>query len=222
MRLFKVLSSSLLVAVVLTSCDSASKEAEASADRLDQYVDSVSKENAVYTQAKWAEIEQGYRAREEQISADSTKLSDATRAKVAEAKAEYATLKNTYTERIQEEETKAKAAADPKMTLRSSLLGDGSVGTDMAFGFVNAGNILATYQRFVNTVADNQNNYSREDWDEIKVLWEALDTRKNAVEKEGLTPDDNTKIAGLKVKFGAIKAVKRPFSKGKENADAKQ
>jgi hypothetical protein len=39
--------------------------------------------------------------------------------------------------------------------------------------------------------------YTREDWDEIKVLYEALDTRKNTVEKD-LASSDNMKIAGKK------------------------
>ena len=44
----------------------------------------------------------------------------------------------------------------------------------------------------------------REDWDEIKLLYEALDSRKNTVEKQGLTSKDNMKIAGLKLKFAPM------------------
>lgn len=62
--------------------------------------------------------------------------------------------------------------------------------------------------------------YTREDWDEIKVLYEALDTRKNEVEKD-LSGSDNLKIAGLKVKFAAIKATHRAGTKGTENQDSK-
>jgi hypothetical protein len=49
---------------------------------------------------------------------------------------------------------------------------------------VNATNILGVYDQFVNTVKDNKDNYSREDWDEIKLMYEALDSRKNTVEKK--------------------------------------
>ena len=73
----------------------------------------------------------------------------------------------------------------------------------------------------MNTVKDNQGKYSREDWDEIKVLYEALDTRKNEIEKD-LATSDNLKIAKLKVEFATIKAVKRPMSKIDENDDAKK
>jgi hypothetical protein len=88
-------------------------------------------------------------------------------------------------------------------------------------GFANANNLLSIYRKFVNTVADNKNSYSREDWDEIKVLYEALDTRKNTVEKQ-LPDGDNTKIAGLKIKFSAIKATHRGGTKGEENKAAKE
>ena len=91
----------------------------------------------------------------------------------------------------------------------------------MSFGFATAENLLSIYRNFVNTVAENKNEYSREDWDEIKVLYEALDTRKNTVEKQ-LPDGDNTKIAGLKIKFSAIKATHRGGTKGAENKAAKE
>ena len=91
----------------------------------------------------------------------------------------------------------------------------------MKFEFVTAQNILGVYKNFVNTVADNKGNYTREDWDEIKVLYEALDTRKNAVEKD-LASRDNMKIAGLKIRFATIKALHRGGTKSEENHDEKQ
>jgi hypothetical protein len=95
------------------------------------------------------------------------------------------------------------------------------IGTDLQFGFVTASNLLSVFSNFVNTVSDNRNNYSREDWDEIKVLYEALDTRKNEVEKD-LPKGDNFKIAKLKIKFSTIKATHRGGTKAVENKEAKQ
>ena len=66
-----------------------------------------------------------------------------------------------------------------------------------------------------------KNNYTREDWDEINVLYEALDTRKNAVEKD-LKTSDNLKIAGLKIRYAAINSTHRGGTKVKENTEAKQ
>jgi hypothetical protein len=136
---------------------------------------------------------------------------------------QYAALKATYETNIKEQEmqTNFTATSDYRQVLRNSLFGEGMIGTDLQFGFVTASNLLSVFSNFVNTVSDNRNNYSREDWDEIKVLYEALDTRKNAVEKE-LPKGDNFKIAKLKIKFSSIKATHRGGTKAAENREAKQ
>jgi hypothetical protein len=74
----------------------------------------------------------------------------------------------------------------------------------------------------VHTAEDNKDNYTREDWDEVKLMYEALDSRKNTVEKEGLSSKDNLKIAGLKIKFAAMAKVNRVGAKGDEMAEAKK
>jgi hypothetical protein len=68
----------------------------------------------------------------------------------------------------------------------------------------------------------NKDSYSREDWDEIKLMYEALDSRKNTVEKEGLTGEDNRKIAGLKLKFAPMYTLNRMGAKSEETAAAKK
>jgi hypothetical protein len=108
------------------------------------------------------------------------------------------------------------------LNIRKTLLGDSYTGGDLTFDWVNKSNILSVYDNLVNTVEKNKDSYSREDWDEIKLIYEALDTRKNTVENEGLTSSDNLKIAGLKIKFAAISTTNRIGAKSEENADAKQ
>ena len=75
---------------------------------------------------------------------------------------------------------------------------------------------------FTSTVEKNKATYSREDWDEIKLLYEALDTRKNTVENEGLTGTDNMKIASIKFKFAPLLKINRISSKAEENEEAKE
>jgi hypothetical protein len=70
----------------------------------------------------------------------------------------------------------------------------------MNFSWVNKDNILGIYQNFVNTVDNNKDAYSREDWDEVKLMYEALDSRKIQLKRRS-SGDDNRKIAGLKLKF---------------------
>jgi hypothetical protein len=81
------------------------------------------------------------------------------------------------------------------------LFGEGKIGDDMNFDWVNATNILGVYDQFVNTVKDNKDNYSREDWDEIKLMYEALIAEKIRLKKRGLSSSDNGKIASLKLTF---------------------
>ncbi|WP_278020656.1 DUF6565 domain-containing protein [Flavobacterium ginsengisoli] len=116
----------------------------------------------------------------------------------------------------------APPAPSPKQQLRDALFGAGRIGDDMSFSWVNAQNIHSVYQQFVHTVENNKDKYSREDWDEIKLMYEALDSRKNTVEKEGLTADDNRKIAGLKIKFAPMYKINRMGAKSEENKEAKK
>ena len=87
---------------------------------------------------------------------------------------------------------------------------------------VNKTNILSVYENFVSTVEKNKDAYSREDWDEIKLYYEALDTRKNTVENEGWSGSDNMKIATIKFKFAPLLKANRMGSKAEENSEAKE
>jgi len=116
----------------------------------------------------------------------------------------------------------AAAQPDTKQQMRNELFGEGKIGEDMNFDWVNAGNIHGVYQQFVHTVENNKDRYSREDWDEIKLMWEALDSRKNTVEKEGLSSEDNRKIAALKLKFAPMYTLNRMGAKSEEMEEAKK
>ena len=111
--------------------------------------------------------------------------------------------------------------AKDKMTM-VRLVGTDYVDDDMKFQWVNKDNIAAVYENLVTTVEQNKDSYTREDWDKIKLVYEALDSRKNTVEKEGLSSKDNMKIAGLKVKFAPMYTVNRMGAKSEENAEAKE
>lgn len=198
--------------------------AKQDAANLNQYVDSVENIPPVYTVANWSSIDNGYQERALKAEQTVATLEAADKAKVEESKVKYAALKANYETKLKEKEAEAKIAAatpDYRQVLRNRLFGEGKIGADMKFEFVTADNLLSVYKNFVNTVSDNKNNYTREDWDEIKVLYEALDTRKNTVEKE-LPSGDNLKIAGLKIKFASIKATNRGGTKAAENEAVKQ
>lgn len=220
MKNLKVILLFVALATVFTSCKENHKEmAEERADAFTNYVDSVSNVAADKSAETWDDIELGYQK---------AKLD-------AEAAIEEATDKETYQEKLDKanmkyEEYKVKVVAEKERldretantAIRKTLLGDAYTGNDYTFNWVDKTNILKVYDNFVTTVDKNKDNYSREDWDEIKLIYEALDTRKNTVEKEGLSSDDNLKIASLKVKFSGLYTTNRVGAKSEENAEAKQ
>jgi hypothetical protein len=75
------------------------------------------------------------------------------------------------------------AAPSSKQLMRNSLFGEGKISEDMNFDWVNKDNIHNVYQQFVHTVEDNKDAYSREDWDEVKLMYEALDSRKTLLKR---------------------------------------
>jgi hypothetical protein len=222
MKKKNVLIAAVIAVSGFTACKNSATEAQQDATNLNNYVDSVDGLTPVYTSVYWSGIDDGYQARVTKTNSTMSGLEASDKTKLEESKVQYAVLKTTYETKITEAEaTTVVTTPDFRQVLRNKLFGEGVVGSDMSFGFATAENLLSIYRNFVNTVADNKNEYSREDWDEIKVLYEALDTRKNTVEKQ-LPDGDNTKIAGLKIKFSSIKATHRGGTKGAENKAAKE
>ena len=225
MRTTHLMITAAIVMTGFTACNNSAKDAaKLDAAILSQYVDSVENLHRVYTLENWTAIDNGYQERALTAEKTIATLEAGDRAKADESKKKYAALKEAYQTKLQEKESEAKAAADTpdyRQVLRNRLFGEGKIGSDMKFGFVTADNILSVYQHFVNTVSENKNEYTREDWDEIKVLYEALDTRKNTIEKD-LASSDNMKIAGQKVKFASIRATHRGGTKISENEEAKK
>jgi hypothetical protein len=211
----------LFSALLLTgfaSCNSAATEAEKNAASLNMYVDSIERLTPVYTSDYWTNLNEGYEVRIVKANQSLEMLSAAEKEKLEASKQKYNTLKAAYEAKIEEQKV---FVPDYRSVLRNRLFGEGIVGNDLNFGFATATNLLRIYSSFVNTVADNKDSYTREDWDEIKVLYEALDSRKNTVEKD-LPKGDNLKIAGLKIKFASLKATNRDGAKAEENKEAKQ
>jgi len=206
-----------LIALGMSSCkDEKAEKAEKTVDSFVSYTDSIEGVNAKEAAENWEAIASSYETRMNDAEAALQDLKDrqAAEEKINTSKAKYETVKANIKTQM--------ASMNPKQNLRNALFGEGRVGDDMNFSWVNKDNIHDVYQQFVHTAEDNKDSYSREDWDEIKLMYEALDSRKNTVEKEGLSSGDNIKIAGLKIKFAAMQKVNRVGAKSEEMADAKK
>ena len=220
MKNLKVILGILTVAVGVTSCKNEDqKQAEKTVEKYQMYVDSISKVAQKDAMENWDKIEAKYieAKAEAEIAIEKAENKEELSAQVNDYSMKYDEFKTT----VVAEKSKMDATAGTSK-IRMSLLGNSAVGNDMQFAWVTKDNILSVYENFVKTVQKNKDNYSREDWDEIKLLYEALDNRKNTVEKEGLSSEDNRKIAGLKLKFGPMYTVNRMGTKSEENSKAKK
>jgi hypothetical protein len=218
MKNMQILSAIVLIALGFTSCkDEKQEQAKKTIDSYVAYVDSVKNVAAEDLKADWAAVEAEYdrRAENAQLALANIKDNTAETERINTSKIKYEEFKN-------EMAVKLAPPVSSKQQLRNALFGEGKIGDDMSFAWVNAKNIHSVYQQFVHTVENNKDSYSREDWDEIKLMYEALDSRKNTVEKEGLSAEDNRKIAGLKIKFAPMYTVNRMGAKSDETAAAKK
>ena len=218
MKNIQILSAIVLIALGFTSCkDEKQEQAKKTIDSYVAYVDSVKNVAAEDLKADWAAVEAEYdrRAENAQLALANIKDNTAETERINTSKIKYEEFKN-------EMAAKLAPPVSSKQQLRNALFGEGKIGDDMSFAWVNAKNIHSVYQQFVHTVENNKDSYSREDWDEIKLMYEALDSRKNTVEKEGLSAEDNRKIAGLKIKFAPMYTVNRMGAKSDETAAAKK
>lgn len=220
MKTLKLTLAIVAVAAIFTSCKDDQKDiAQKKVDMYGTYVDSVSNVAANDIAMNWEVIESDYQINKTQANNAivSIKENSEMQASIDASTEQYEGFKVEV-----KAEIAAKEVANSKLKMRQSLLGNGFSGGDMKFTWINKDNILSVYDNFVTTVQINKDSYSREDWDEIKLLYEAIDTRKNTVENEGLTSADNRKIAGLKLKFAPMYTFNRMGAKSDENAKAKQ
>lgn len=225
MKSTKVMLGLAVIALGFTSCkDEKETAAEKTVNNYTVYVDSLGNVASADAKANWEAIDAAYQVRTSEAEAAMADLKDKTAAqeKLDASKAKYDALKAKYQAELAAEKAAATPATpNPKQMIRDAYFGAGKVGEDMNFNWVNKDNILKVYNDFYNEFDKNKDNYSREDFDEVKALYEALDAHKNTVEKEGLTAHDNNKIAEIKFKFAPKFKWNRMGAKASENKEAK-
>lgn len=212
-----------LVALGFVSCkDEKETQAQKTVDTYIMYVDSLGNVASLDAKGNWQAIDADYQMRSVEADAALANLKDkiAAQERIDASRAKYLELKAKVEADLAADQPAA--VVNPKQQLRNALFGEGKIGDDMNFNWVNASNIHRVYQQFIHTAEDRKDSYSREDWDEVKLMYEALDSRKNTVEKEGLTAEDNRKIAGLKFKFAPMLKLNRMGAKSEEMKEAKQ
>ena len=211
--------------VIVASCKNEKKElADKRIKELEMYVDSLKAVNATEQEKNWellsAEFDRKSMSADEAVAGLVETEREKSKQQVEESKAKYNDIKTNVYNEIEKKKVTAKPTAN--QLLRNRFFGAGKIGEDMSFSWVNKDNILKTYDDFFTAYKNNKSNFSREDYDEVKLMYEALDSRKNTVEKEGLSAEDNTKIASIKFKFAPMFKINRIGAKARENEEAKE
>lgn len=226
MKKINLFAGAAIIALGFSSCkDENEKVAEKSFDSYEKYVDSVSNVTVDEAKTNWQTIEADYNAKTAEAEAALANMKDQAVAqeRLDKSKAKYAELKAKLdAEAAKAAPAPASGATGGKQVLRDAYFGAGKIGEDMNFSWVNKDNIVDVYQNFYDTFDKNKDSYSREDFDEIKAMYEALDAHKNTVEKEGLTGENNRKIAAIKLKFAPKFKWERIGAKAEENEKAKE
>ena len=228
MKNTKWLLGAAVLALGVVSCKSEKeKMAEKTVENYAVYVDSLDKLENDAAKQNWTAIEASYEIRTAEAELALENLNDkiAAQERINSSKLKYETRNAKLQAEINAEQKVVATTAiknNPSQMLRDRFFGAGRVGADMSFAWVNKDNILKVYQNFFESYKANKGSFSREDFDETKLMYEALDSRKNTVEKEGLSGDDNGKIASIKFKFAPMFKVNRIGAKARENEAAKE
>jgi len=178
---------------------------------LENYVDSVGKIDRDYSDDNWAIINTGYETRVSE--AEKSDLDADQKAKVEASKSKYETIRTKYVASVE----KAKPVVTEvswKQKIRDNAFGAGKVSDDMSFAYVTADNVADVYNAFVDYTRDNRKEFSIEDWDELKALYEALDAKKESLNKDIKTAD-NVRIAPRKAEFTGLYKVGRAVAKAR-------
>ncbi|MFM2214491.1 MAG: hypothetical protein RL427_1754 [Bacteroidota bacterium] len=219
----KILQYGLLSVLLMTLVSCKNKEKEAADEKiaaLQTYIDSLEDVKTADVETNWDKISSDFDRKTKESNEAVAKLGDdikaQNQARVDSINTRYGVIKTSV------ELAKAPKMVNPNQKLRNLFFGVDKIGEDLNFSWVTKDNIVDTYQKFFDSYKANKGNFSREDYDEVKLIYEALDSRKNTVEKEGLSSSDNMKVASIKFKFAPMFKVNRIGAKARENEEAKE
>jgi len=170
-----------------------------------QHKDSVN----AYTSQKWDSLDSTYMVKKDTLEKEYDHMSDDMKRSYDSTKNVWLAFKADYSKRVNENLKLAQMDS-----LRSSLTISG-VRTD--FTDLSAAKIENEYEHFVNTVKNNKDVYTSEQWQVVNVSWKALNGRKREVSND-LPAGDEKKIIKLKFEYTGIKAANRPMAVDSDNS----
>lgn len=164
---------------------------------------------ANYMDQKWEDMEKEYDMRKAELDKHVDKMDQEMKSSYDETVADWQAFKADYQMKRKEKEERAKVE-----TLKASVV-PADIHTDLSN--VDGKNIVSVFEHFVNTVDNQKEIYSKEEWVHINDYWKSLkDVADRLDEAKQISKDDNKKLTGLKIKYMAIKTMNKPFA-GSEN-----
>lgn len=148
----------------------------------------------------WEAIEKEYKEKITVIDQKTDKLENEIKKEYEQLKKDYEELETKYSTQMKEDDVDG----DLQKLYEVVLTNKG----DMDLSGVTTSNIVAVYAGFVDIVDAQKDLYTREDWDEVDILWDALNERKNELE-DNLSNEQRMKISEDKVKYGTFKTLNK-------------
>jgi len=185
------------------------KKADRAFDDFKDYISERRQNMDKYYDKEWTELDNEYNEKRSKAEEKLNDWSEETKAEFASLQSEWEAFREGY-----ENERARRNAEKQTASIMNNILPDG-INNDLSN--VTAANLLEVHTHFVNYVEVHKDEFTKEQWDKIQVLWKSLDEKKDLVEKD-LKKGDNMKIAEQKLRYGTIKAVNRPVAES-ENSD---
>ncbi len=202
-----VLTAIAVIAFSSVSCGDNGRKNDDDVESFKVFVTDLKAKSEEEVKENWEVIEKEYNEKVTAIDQKTEELEDEIKKEYEQLKKDYEELKTKYSTQMKEEDYDGNL----QKLYEALLTNEG----DMDLSGVTASNIAAVYSSFVVIVDAQMDEYTREDWDEIEILWEALNKRKDEMEDK-LSNEQKMKISEDKVKYATLNALYKLPGKSEE------
>ena len=195
-----VLTAVAVIAFSAASCGDNGHKKDDDVESFKVFVTDLKAKSEEEAKENWEAIEKEYNEKVTVIDQKTDKLEDEIKKEYEQLKKDYEELKTKYSVQMKEDDVDGNLQNLYEVVLTNK--------GDMDLSAVTASNIVAVYAGFVDIVDAQKDIYTREDWDEVDILWDALNERKNELE-DNLSNEQRMKISEDKVKYGTFKTLNK-------------
>jgi hypothetical protein len=198
----------VLSAIFLSSCsDKGREQTQKSLTEFKIYVKEHKEAADKYAEEKWEDIEKEYEDKKADLDKNVQDMDKEMKQSYANAVADWEEFKNDLDSRAKAKQQEKKATE-----LKHTFAPD-YIKTDMSN--ISGKNIVIVYTHFFNVIEKNKEVYTKEEWVIANDYWNTLnDIRDRLDEQKAISKEDNRDINEIRIKYGATKALNKPFAEG--------